>query len=248
MRLSDEFSDPRLVAAYESLNAYEPETQPRFYRELAQELRARRILDVGCGTGLISRGLARLGYDVIGLDPASLMIEAACAKPFGDRVRWVVGPAWCLGPANLDLAIMTGHVAQFFLDDSEWQRALQAIHACLRSGGHLAFETRNPVLGQWQGWRGADQITVHHRMAGYIQAESVAGPIEHGLATSRTRYTFLAMGEERTSETTLRFRTEAELLASLTAAGFTIQRLHGDWDHSPVARSSPELIVVAHRA
>jgi hypothetical protein len=35
--LSAEFTDPRLVAAYDTLNVYEPGTQPDFYLELARE-------------------------------------------------------------------------------------------------------------------------------------------------------------------------------------------------------------------
>ena len=39
---------------------------------------------------------------------------------------------------------MTGHVAQFFLTDEHWRAALTALHAALRPGGRLAFESRNP--------------------------------------------------------------------------------------------------------
>src|SRR5499427_2558316 len=36
-----------------------------------------RILDIGCGGGLLSEPLARLGADVVGADPAGANIEAA---------------------------------------------------------------------------------------------------------------------------------------------------------------------------
>jgi hypothetical protein len=42
-----EFSVPRLVEVYETLNAYEPGTQPDFYADLAAELGAVSIVDVG---------------------------------------------------------------------------------------------------------------------------------------------------------------------------------------------------------
>ena len=48
-----EFTDPRLVAVYETVNAYEPGTQPEFYLGLAAEVGARSVVDLGCGTGLI---------------------------------------------------------------------------------------------------------------------------------------------------------------------------------------------------
>ena len=48
-------------------------------------------------------------------------------------------------PLAADLAIMTGHVAQFFVSDESWSEALTA-PPCTRSApaGRLAFESRNP--------------------------------------------------------------------------------------------------------
>ena len=48
--------------------------------------------------------------------------------------------------------VVTGNVAQVFLDDSEWAATPHAIHAAPRSGGHLAFESRNP------GGRGSSDL------------------------------------------------------------------------------------------
>ncbi len=42
-----------------------------------------RLLDVGCGAGLASEALARLGYDVLGIDAAGEAIEAARAHAQG---------------------------------------------------------------------------------------------------------------------------------------------------------------------
>ena len=40
MRSIPEFTDPRLVALYDTTNAYEPSTQPDFYASLAKEVHA----------------------------------------------------------------------------------------------------------------------------------------------------------------------------------------------------------------
>jgi 2-polyprenyl-6-hydroxyphenyl methylase / 3-demethylubiquinone-9 3-methyltransferase len=45
-----------------------------------------RLLDVGCGAGLASEALARLGYDVLGLDAAGRPIEAARAHAAGQAL------------------------------------------------------------------------------------------------------------------------------------------------------------------
>ena len=106
-----EFTDPRLLAIYDSLNPYLPDRQPGFYVGLAAELGAVEIVDLGCGTGLITRELARLGYRVTAVDPAPAMLDIARQRPYGDRVRWIEGDASRLGTPGADLAIMTGHVA-----------------------------------------------------------------------------------------------------------------------------------------
>jgi SAM-dependent methyltransferase len=73
------------------VNAYVAEAQPRFSGQLAVEVGAALIVDVGCGTGLITCELAREGYRVIGVDPAPAMLRVARQRPFGDRVRWIEG-------------------------------------------------------------------------------------------------------------------------------------------------------------
>jgi hypothetical protein len=43
-------------------------------------------------------------------------------------------------------------VAQVFLADEDWAQALQGIHAALRPGGCLVFETRRPERRAWEEW------------------------------------------------------------------------------------------------
>jgi SAM-dependent methyltransferase len=63
----NEFYDPRLVAIYDTVNPvaeYE-----RFYLDLAAKLSASSIIDIGCGTGLLTCELAKRGHRLIGLPP-----------------------------------------------------------------------------------------------------------------------------------------------------------------------------------
>jgi ubiquinone/menaquinone biosynthesis C-methylase UbiE len=69
------------------------------------------------------------------------MLAVARSRPGHDQVRWIDGDATTAVPALVaDLAIMTGHVAQVFLDDAAWMQALRAVHRVLAPGGRLAFE------------------------------------------------------------------------------------------------------------
>lgn len=245
MELDQQYVDPRLVALYDIENTRRADTD--FYVQLAADLDARTILDLGCGTGLLTRELAVDGRRVVGIDPASAMLAWAQRQPGADRVQWIEGDAGALGTPEADLVVMTGNVAQVFLDDSTWAATLRAIHAALRSGGHLAFESRNPDDRAWERW---------NRAATYERIDSPYGPIECWLelisvGDGRVRFAghnvFSASGEVVVASSELRFRSRAELADSLTGAGFTVEHVYGDWDRGPVAGTSRVFVVVARR-
>lgn len=240
-----EFSDPRLVAIYESVNPYGPGEQPDFYAGLAHELRARTIVDLGCGTGLITRALAARGYDTSGVEPSAAMVALARAGESGDRVRWIEGDASALRRDAADLAIMTGHVAQFFVTDESWRDALLALRRTVRPGGRLAFETRNPSARAWERWTSEHVSTVRDPLAGAIDTWTEVDSIDGDVVSFTNHYRFRATGDDIVSKARLRFRSENELRTSLADAGFEIERLYGDWDRRRAVPETRELIVVA---
>jgi SAM-dependent methyltransferase len=243
--LDRHYTDPRLVDLYDIENTRGADTD--FYLGLAAELDARRIVDLGCGTGLLTRELAGPGREVVGVDPAPAMLDYARRQPGAERVRWVAGDAGALGALEADLAIMTGNVAQIFLDDQEWAATLRALHAALRPGGHLAFESRNPDDRAWERW---------NRAATYERLDSPHGPVECwlemvGVAGSRVRLVghnvFAASGEDIVVASELRFRSRAELRDDLAAAGFAAVQVYGDWRRGPLTPASRPMVFVARR-
>ncbi len=242
-----EFTDPRLVAVYETVNAYEPGTQPDFYLGLAAEVGARSVVDLGCGTGLITRELAQRGYQVTGVDSAPAMVEVARSRPGGERVRWVVGDAGRLGDAGADLAIMSGHVAQFFVRDDEWAAALTALRRALRPGGHLTFESRDPRAREWERWTADARRTYDDPAAGPVEVWAEVSDVRDGVVSYDNHYAFLATGEEVVSPTRLRFRTREELTRTLADTGFAVEEVYGGWDRRPPGPGTGELVVVAVR-
>jgi SAM-dependent methyltransferase len=245
--LADEFTDPRLVAIYDTVNSYDPDTQPRFYSELASEVGANSVLDLGCGTGLITCELARRGYRMIGVDLAAAMIDIARRRPNCGGVQWMVRDASRLGTPNADLAIMTGHVAQFFLTDESWGIALTGLHDALRTGGTLAFESRNPGAREWEHWTRAARSSAEDPDAGRITYWTQFEDLDDRVVSYTIHYAFEASGERLQSPGKLRFRSQEELTESLAHAGFAVERVYGDWDRRSVDATTRELIVVAKR-
>ena len=248
MTLSAEFTDPRLVAAYDTLNAYRPGTQPDFYRGLAREFGARTVIEIGCGTGLIATDLARAGFDVIGLEPSERMLEAARRRPGAEAVRWVLGGVSDLTAGGADMAFMAGHVAQFFVTDEAWQEAVTATHAALRPGARFAFESRNPTAGAWTSWTPSQtRRTVVDPTVGPIETWIAESHVAGGVVTILAHYRFAASGDALVVRTVLRFRSVEELERSLDAGGFAVEQLYGTWDRRPFSEQDEEIIVVARR-
>ncbi|HYD09481.1 MAG TPA: methyltransferase domain-containing protein, partial [Acidimicrobiales bacterium] len=112
------FDEPRLADVYDDLDPDRSDLDA--YVAIVREIGARSMVDVGCGTGTFACLLADAGLDVVGIDPAAAMLAVARRKDVGGRVRWIHGAAVDLPPLGVELATMTGNVAQVFLDDDEW--------------------------------------------------------------------------------------------------------------------------------
>lgn len=115
-------------------------------------LGARSVLDVGCGTGTFACLLAARGLEVVGVDPAQASLDVARAKPGAAAVTWWLGDATTLPPLQVDVATMTGNVAQVFVTDDEWVAALASVHRAVRPGGWLVLESRDPDARAWRDW------------------------------------------------------------------------------------------------
>jgi len=242
--LIPEFTDPRQVVIYDAVNSYEPGTQPDFYLGVAEEIRAETVVDFGCGTGIVTLEFATRGYRIIGVDPSPLMLEVAQQKPGADGVQWVLGGAGALGTPGADLAIMSGHVAQFILDDSDWLEALAAIKGSLTAGGCFAFESRDPRAREWERWTGSKRIipvSPYGRIESWTEVRKVEGDVVYAVGHRR----LLDSNEELVSPFALRFRSEELLIQSLTASGFSVESVLGDWDRRPSGPSERELILIA---
>ncbi|MGL4197072.1 MAG: class I SAM-dependent methyltransferase [Allorhizobium sp.] len=206
-----------------------------------------RVLDIGCGTGSVTLRLANRGHTVTGVDPAQGMLQVARAKDRESKVEWVQAPAaeFTL-PDRFDLAIMTGHVFQVFLDDAETLAALRNIRRHMVPGGRLILESRNPQDKAWQGW--AREKTREQRVIdgiGTVEVHYQIKDVEGEHVTFDAVFTIEATGETLVSESRLRFAPVETIRGLLSAAGFGEVELLGWWDGTPYSEASPEIIAIA---
>jgi SAM-dependent methyltransferase len=237
----EEFRHPRLAAIYDALDPDRSDLD--VYVELIDELGGRRVLDVGCGTGTLALALAERGHDVVGVDPAPASLAVARAKDTAHRVRWIDGDAGAAPGPGYDVAIMTGNVAQAIAEPAAWSATLRAIHAALRPGGWLVFESRDPADRGWQRWNRDDTLastTVEGvgPVTSWTEVIAVDGP----LVTFRSTWVFDADGEKLTSVSTLRFRPRAEIETELTDHGFSTRDVRDAPD-----RPGREFVFIAQR-
>ncbi|WP_052665256.1 class I SAM-dependent methyltransferase [Nitriliruptor alkaliphilus] len=240
-----EFRDPRLVSVYDA--EYGWSRIDEFFLAVANETPRVRVLDLGCGSGRLALALAAAGHQVTGLDPAAASLAAARAKPNADAVTWVEGTASSLRQGMFDLALMTRHVAQFFVDEDEWATTLRDLHRALVPGARLVFDSRDPRSRAWDRWNPEDSRSIvelpdRTEVDLFTEVTDVDGSV----VSFATHYRF-DDGTHLTSTAALRFRTEDELRDSLAAAGFSIRAVYGGWERQPIGAAAGELLVVAER-
>jgi SAM-dependent methyltransferase len=231
------------AAAYDDLNADDDDY--RFYSALADELGATRVLDLGCGTGTLTRLLAARGRPAIGIDPDPEMLRVARSKP--STVEWRLGHSDIAPTGCADFAVMSGHVAQVFRDDAAWSRALDDLHRALVAGGTLAFESRNPAFRGWERWTRASTLRTVDTPDGPVEFWHETAWVSLPLVAYDTITRNARTGEEESDRDVLAFRDEPALVNSLVAAGFEVHQRHGNWQSAPLTADSPELVLVARR-
>jgi 2-polyprenyl-6-hydroxyphenyl methylase/3-demethylubiquinone-9 3-methyltransferase len=109
-------------------------------------LRGLRILDIGCGGGILSEPLARMGADVVGADPATANIEAARlhATQGGLAIDYRVTTAEALADAGERFdVVLAMEVVEHVADVSLFVKRCAEM---VKPGGMLVAATLNRTL------------------------------------------------------------------------------------------------------
>lgn len=234
----DPYGDEKLVELYDLDNA--PGDDHAYFRALADSLDARKIVDLGCGTGLLTRALAP-GREVIGIDPSPTMLNYARRTP--SSVTWLSGDASVIEPTgDVDLVVCTGNTVMHIPD---LPTALTALAGALRTGSVLAFESRNPEARAWESWT---------REATYGDRDTPVGHLTEWLdliEVADGRVVFDAHnlyddGRDDVYRNELYFRSIDEITAALKTAGFVVEVTAG-WHGEEFGPSSRLMVFRAEK-
>jgi SAM-dependent methyltransferase len=123
------------------------------------------VVELGCGSGLLTRHLLDAGHRVIATDASPAMLELALENASdAEQIRRLTLPD---DPIPTAAAIVSvGHVLSYLPDESSIDRAIVAIAQALEPGGFLAFDICDLAYGATRaeqrpvGWAAEDWALV----------------------------------------------------------------------------------------
>ena len=180
----------------------------------------RRILDLGCGSGSHAVELAKLGYEVTGVDRSSAMLAEAARRVPAQNVRLVKSELQELQLGEqFDAVLMMFAVLGYQLTDADVNRAFSAAHRHLRPGGLLLFDCwyGPAVVAQKPSERA---ITVR-TSSGPLTRRSV-GTLDQALPLCHVDF---RIDPDIAERHTMRYFFADELRDFLKSAGFELLRL-----------------------
>jgi SAM-dependent methyltransferase len=184
------------------------------------------VIDLGCGSGLLSQELSAAGYEVLGIDISEAMLDIARQRAPSAYFRQESILKTELPPCVAVAAI--GECFNYLFDKDNTQQALyellRRIHRSLEPGGLLVFDVAEP--GRVPGSGPQRTHTEGEDWAVLVTAEEDR---KNRLLTRRIT-TFRKVGElyRRDQEIHwLRLVARSELLKQLRGLGFEVRVLEG---------------------
>lgn len=214
------------------------------YLELLGELLAQegpppaRVLDLGCGTGLLAVGLAALGHRVVGLDASPEMIALARGRATAGTEFAVQDMAEAAWAHPFELVTCTFDAFNYLLTEARVERFLLAVVHLLVPRGLLVFDANTARL-----------YAAHHRgtLARQVGAEAFQQVCSYQPDTGLASTAFLFADGTREEHLQRAWDLEG-LRPLLEAAGLQVVAALADPAGEPYRDDSERLVCVARRA
>ena len=203
-----------------------------------------KLLDLAFGAGRHSIRLAKLGYNVTGLDvsPEFLKFAAERAEDAGLSINWVQQDMRQIPFENaFDLIFIMFGAWGFFVEDVENYVVLESVHQALKADGHfiLDFFNRDWILSHFQS------VYVEEREIGYFIENRSFDYSQERLNTE-----VILIKEDKsvlTGETSIRAFTLPEIENMLQQAGLNLVGVYGNLEKQPYDLDTPRLLLHAQK-
>ncbi|MBB4825786.1 ubiquinone/menaquinone biosynthesis C-methylase UbiE [Sporosarcina luteola] len=223
------------------------------YVDLAQEamgpLQGKRLLDIGCGTGLLSVKFAKKGAHVTGIDLSADMLAVASerAKALSLDLSFLQQPMEELAVSGaFDGAIISIDSLNYVKKREDVIETFQRIYDVLEVGGLLLFDVHSTyktdvifmespfvfdngrIAYIWQTEEGDEEHSVYSELAFFVKNDN-------GMFRR-----FDEVHYQRTYDT-------YSYVEMLTETGFTIERIFADWEDEPPHEESERIFFQARK-
>lgn len=243
----EEFTDP---PNYDLEEGERSAARIAFYCDLAKAVGG-PVLEIACGSGLVTLPIAAQGLETTGVDLARPMLDHARkkAQERGLDIHWVEADArsFDLG-RQYPFILLTGNAFQAFLRREDQEALLASVKRHLLPAGIFAFETRNPSGHDLRDQPGEEteysyvSVEGHHVAVSFTQAYD---PIQQLMYwTTYRRWNDGEQDHKKETHIACRFTHPQELEALLHYNGFQIIQQYGSWDRSALTASSPSIISI----
>jgi 2-polyprenyl-6-hydroxyphenyl methylase / 3-demethylubiquinone-9 3-methyltransferase len=181
------WSDEGPFAGLHQLNAIRVE----YFRRAVGRFGGKRVLDVGCGGGILSEALAREGALVVGVDPSqkSLAVAREHAAQSGLTIDYRLGSAEDVASSGsaegFDLVFAVDVLEH--VDDLE--RTITAIATVLAPGGGFGFLTHNRTVAAFLRLIWEEEYVEHTMPEGFHDFARFVTPAE--LTEQLTRHSLV---------------------------------------------------------
>jgi 2-polyprenyl-3-methyl-5-hydroxy-6-metoxy-1,4-benzoquinol methylase len=246
----EEFNDP---ANYDLEEAEPSAARIQFYTNLAFETGG-PVLEIACGTGLVSLPIAARGLSVTGVDLARPMLAYTRmkAQQQGLSIDLIEADARQFHlNKQFPFIFLTGNAFQAFLQRTDQERLLASVKRHLAPHGIFAFETRNPSGHDLNDQPEEELWFTYQNMQGRIV--KVSGTQRYDPLTQIMHWTTYRRWNDSkedhmtTTRIACRYTYPQELETLLHYNGFQIVDRYGNWDKSELTAKSEEIISVCRR-
>ena len=196
-----------------------------FYDSILKRNNCKKILEVGCGSGMLARRFLANGYDYLGLDLYNEMLDIARLEVQANT--FVQCDMRNISFDNqFDAVLITGRSIAYVIDNQGIMNTLSGIHKSLRNKGLLVFGVFE-ANGIFDHFNDFEQI-IEHNNKRIKRISKLKMNLETGWTYDwYAKYSIEQDGivTEFDDVTTLRAFTKDEILLFLKLTGFTIKEI-----------------------